>query len=283
MTTRREMLLAGLAISAAAAPVLATAQAEAADGNTAEDTMARVSRTKVVRLGAVAGGAPFTDKDLTTGEWKGFCVDFAKDIASTFDAQLEIVETTWGNAALDLQSNKVDLFFGLSPTPKRALVVDFCNPLFKSAFAMISRTGFKATTWRELNKPEVTIAVDMGSSHDQIVGRVCPDAKVMKLKTVEDAVAAVQAGRADCQIVDVFLALTMVKKNPQLGEVSIPSPAYGASTNGGFRREGSSVWRDFVNVWINYQKDIGGVHEMVIRNMADVGVTAKDIPDGMDL
>lgn len=278
MTTRRDMMTAGLALTAMAVPAAASAQ-EAGK----ELTMERIARTKVLRIGAVAGGSPFTYKDLSSGEWKGFCIDFARDIADVFDAKLDIVETTWGNAVLDLEANKIDLFFGLSPTPKRALVVDFCNSLFMSAFAMISKKGFSATTWRELNNPDVTIAVDVGSSHDQIVTRMCPQAKVMRMKSVDEAVAAVQSGRADCEIVDVFLALTMVQKNPLLGDLTIPQPSYGASTNAGFRREERSTWRDFVNVWINYQKNIGGIREMVISNMEAVGVSADTIPDGLDL
>lgn len=278
MTNRRELLTAGLALSTLAVPAAAAAQ----DGGK-EGVMDRVARTKELRMGAVAGGAPFTYKDLSSGEWKGFCIDFARDIAATFDAQLKIVETTWGNAVLDLEADKIDLFFGMSPTPKRALVVDFCNSLFMSAFAMIRKNGFEGVNWVDLNDPSVTIAVDVGSSHDQIVTRLCPNANVMRFKSVDEGVAAVQAGRADCQIVDIFLALTMVQKNPQLGKLVVPQPSYGASTNGGFRREDRATWRDFINVWINYQKNIGGIREMVIRNMEAIGVSASTIPEGLDL
>lgn len=279
MTNRRDLLTAGLALSAIAIP----AAAASAQDTGREAVMDRIARTKELRLGAVAGGAPFTYKDLSSGEWRGFCVDFAKDIAATFDAQLKIVETTWGNAVLDLEADKIDLFFGMSPTPKRAIVVDFCSSLFMSAFAMIRKKGFEGTNWAELNNASVTIAVDVGSSHDQIVTRLCPNANVMRFKSVDEGVAAVQAGRADCQIVDVFLALTMVQKNPQLGPLTVPQPAYGASTNGGFRREDRATWRDFVNVWINYQKNIGGIREMVIKNMEAIGVSASTIPEGLDL
>ncbi|MBV2145095.1 transporter substrate-binding domain-containing protein [Falsochrobactrum sp. TDYN1] len=278
-TNRRNLLTAGLALSAIAVPTAAAASQSSGK----EPVMERVARTGELRLGAVAGGAPFTYKDIASGEWRGFCVDFAKDIAATFGANLKIVETTWGNAVLDLEADKIDLFFGMSPTPKRALVVDFCNSLFMSAFAMIRKKGFEGKDWVELNDPSVTIAVDVGSSHDQIVTRLCPNAKVLRFKSVDEGVAAVQAGRADCQIVDVFLALTMVQKNPQLGKLTVPQPAYGASTNGGFRREDRATWRDFVNVWINYQKNIGGIREIVVKNMEAIGVSASTIPEGLDL
>ena len=38
---------------------------------------------------------------------------------------VEIIESTWGNSVLDLQANKIDIMFGLSPTPSRALILEF--------------------------------------------------------------------------------------------------------------------------------------------------------------
>jgi polar amino acid transport system substrate-binding protein len=194
MVTRRDVAsIVGLgAIGAATAGALATpALAQAADTN--ESTFARIRRTKKMRIGAVGGGAPYYMKDLSTGQWKGFYVDIAKALAEDMEAELEITETTWGNSVLDLQSNKIDIFFGLNPTPKRALVVDFSVPVFNNAFGILCKKDFKPKSWAELNSPDVKIAVDQGSSHDQVVSRLTPKAQISRLKTADDATAALQA------------------------------------------------------------------------------------------
>jgi polar amino acid transport system substrate-binding protein len=80
-------------------------------------------------------------------------IDFGKSLAASLNAKLDLNETTWGNSVLDLQSNKIDVFFGLNPTPARALVVDFSDPLFNNAFVLVARKGFDPKTWEELNKP----------------------------------------------------------------------------------------------------------------------------------
>jgi ABC-type amino acid transport substrate-binding protein len=85
-----------------------------------ESTFDRVRRTHVVRVGAVGGQAPYCTRDLASGEWRGFIPDFGRDLAKALDAKAEFVETNWGNAVLDLQADKVDIFFGLNPTPQRA-------------------------------------------------------------------------------------------------------------------------------------------------------------------
>lgn len=219
MVTRRDVAsIVGLgAVGAMAAGALASsAVAQAADPN--ESTFARIRRTKKMRIGAVGGGAPYYMKDLASGQWKGFYVDIAKALADDMEAELEITETTWGNSVLDLQSNKIDIFFGLNPTPKRALVVDFSVPVFNNAFGILCKKDFKPKTWAELNSPDVKIAVDQGSSHDQVVSRLIPKAQISRLKTADDATAALQTGRVDAQCLITMLSLTVLKKNPSLGQ-----------------------------------------------------------------
>lgn len=284
MVTRRDVAsIVGLgAIGAAAAGALASpAVAQAADPN--ESTFARIRRTKKMRIGAVSGGAPYYMKDLSSGQWKGFYIDIAKGLADDMEAELEITETTWGNSVLDLQANKIDIFFGLNPTPKRALVVDFSVPVFNNAFAILCKKDFKPKSWAELNSPDIKIAVDQGSSHDQVVSRLTPKAQISRLKTADDATAALQTGRVDAQCLITMLSLTVLKKNPSLGQLVLPTPIFATTSNAGFRRETDKTWRDYVNTWIDFNKGLGFIRNAIITNMELVGVTEADIPPGVSL
>ena len=71
--------------------------------------MDRVKSSKVLRIAALPGEAPYFNKDLASGQWSGMCIDMAKDIAGQFDGTVEYVESTYGNSVLDLQANKIDL------------------------------------------------------------------------------------------------------------------------------------------------------------------------------
>jgi polar amino acid transport system substrate-binding protein len=181
-----------------------------------------VQRTKTLRIGAVRGAAPYYNKDLASGEWGGFMIDFAKSLAASLNVKLDITETTWGNSVLDLQTHKIDLFFGMNPTPARREVIGFTEPLFLNAFTIVSKKEFK--TWADLNKPEVKIAVDIGSSHDQMISRVCPNATIVRLEKADDATLALQTGRVDAQVLVWLLALNILKKNPSLGKMTVPQP-----------------------------------------------------------
>src|SRR6201997_5732482 len=153
------------AAGAAGAPAILAGAARAED-QPAESTIDRIKRNKVLRIAALPGEAPYFNKDIASGAWSGMCVEMAKDIVGVFDAQVDYLESTYGNSVLDLQANKIDLAFSLNPTPKRALVIDFTHPFYLHGFGMVGAKGFKATNWSELDKPEVKIAFDIGSVHE---------------------------------------------------------------------------------------------------------------------
>src|SRR5881275_763578 len=171
---------AGAAAAAGASAVLA-AEAKAQTAPT-DSTMDRVKSSKVLRIAALPGEAPYFNKDIASGAWSGMCIEMARDIAGVFDGQVEYLESTYGNSVLDLQANKIDLAFSLNPTPKRALVIDFTHAFYLHGFGMVGKKGFQASNWSELNKPEVRIAVDIGSVHEISTRRFAPKATIIALK-----------------------------------------------------------------------------------------------------
>lgn len=249
----------------------------------AASSLERVKSSGVLRIGGVADGAPYYQKGLADGAWRGFYVDICRKLADDLGLKLDIRETTWGNSVLDLQSEKVDVFFGLNPTPERQKVIDFSGPVFKNAFAMITRKGFEAKSWEDFNKPEVRIAVDAGSSHDAAMGRHAPKAQIARLKNASDATAALQAGRADAQCLVMVLALSLRAKNPAIGDLIMPTPLDFTTSNAGFRREEDQSWRQFVDGWITQHRDNGFVKSAIIRNMELVGVKESDFPPGFEI
>jgi polar amino acid transport system substrate-binding protein len=252
-----------------------------AESDATESAWARIQRTRTLRIGAVAGAAPYYQKDLVSGEWQGFMIDFANSLAKSLDVKLDINETTWGNAVLDLQANKIDVFFGLNPTPARQLVVDFSDPLFDNAFVLLARPGFTPATWAELDDPKIRIAVDLGSSHDQMITRTCPRAQIIRLEKSADASLAVQSGRADAQVLVTVLALTVASKNPAIGHVVLPTPVQATTTNLGFRKEADHTWVAYVDKWIAQTRAGGKVKDVVLANLEKLsGVKRDQIPPG---
>lgn len=273
MNTRRRFI-ASLASAglAAGCPTLLSAQ-------NSESTWKRIQRTRTLRIGAVAGSAPYYQRNLASRQWEGFMIDFAHDLAKSLGVRLDIRETTWGNFVLDLQANKIDVFLGANPSPQRARAIAFSDPLFNNAFVGLARQGFRFRTWQDLNRPDVRIAVDLGSSHDQIVTRMAPKARISRLASLGEATMAVQSGRADVQILVVVLALTMVSRNPAIGHLVQPTPVQTTTTNLGLRKESDPSWRNYANQWIARERASGRVKATVLGNLQKLArVDPRQIP-----
>src|SRR5450830_490977 len=280
MQNRRRFItnVAGLA----AASYLPGAFAQSAPAG--ESTFARIKRTKTLRIGGIRGQAPYYNKDLVTGEWVGFMIDFAKSVAASLNVKLEILETTWGNSVLDLQTRKIDIFFGLNPTPVRREAVGFSEPLFRNAFTVVAKKGFTPKTWEELNNPGVKIAVDIGSSHDQMISRVCPNATIVRLEKADDATLALQTGRVDVQVLVWLLALNVLKKSPGLGTMIVPMPLEATSTNIAVPKEDDKAWLETINKWIEQERAAGKIKTTVLQNLQKLsGVRPEDVPPQIPL
>jgi polar amino acid transport system substrate-binding protein len=194
---RREALRYALAIGSGAALAAAVAGPASAQA-TPDNTLDRIRANKVLRIAVLPGELPYFNKDLATGNWSGFSIEMANDIAKLLDVKLEYTESTYGNSILDLQSNKIDLGFALNPTPQRALVVDFCATVFPHPFGAMLKKGLEARTWADINKPDVNIAVDVGSANEAVARRFAPNATIKSLKSRDEVMLEMSSGRVDC-------------------------------------------------------------------------------------
>lgn len=269
---------AGGLLALGAAPALAQAAATGASTTTGPSNLERILKAKKLRVAGLPGEEPYFSKDIASGAWSGFCIDMARDIAKELDVALEVVESTWGNSVLDLQAGKVDISFGLNPTPKRALAVDFTRPLFFNTFAIVSRKDFSADTWEALNRPEARVAVDLGSTHELIARRYAPRATITAYKTRDEAILAVQSGRADCFVCTIFLGLTSRKKNPALGAFTLVKPFVQASVCAAVPYDADRRFRDFVSGWCDFNRSNGQMREWIVAGLAKVNIAPDDVP-----
>src|SRR5271154_7239573 len=234
---RREALRYALVIGSGAALASAVASPASAEA-AADNTLDRIRADKTLRIAVLPGELPYFNKDLATGTWSGFSIDMANDIAKLLDVKLDYTESTYGNSILDLQANKVDLGFALNPTPQRALVVDFTSLVFPHPFGAMLKKGLDAKTWGDINKPEVKIAVDVGSANEAVARRFAPNATIKSMKSRDEVMLEMASGRVDVVVNALVLGLTAIAKNPSLGTYKIlQSPAVTVASGCAVRRE----------------------------------------------
>ena len=234
-----------------------------------------------LRMAGILNEDPYFSKDPRTGEWRGFAVEMARDIADNLGVKLEVVESSWANSILDVQSGKVDLALALTALPKRALSVHFSSPTYYNSFVIISpKASLQNKTWAQLNDPSVTIAVDLGSAQDQITKQVLPKAKVLRFKTRDEAVIALTTGKADAVINTVLNGMIMTKKNAALGKVYVPQPLLSSPSVIGLNYKTDDTWKQFISAWADYNRRVGNNQNWIIKGLEPFGVSLDDLPEG---
>jgi len=208
----------------------------------------------------------------------------ARNIAETIGVELEVVESSWANSILDVQSGKVDLALALTALPKRALSIHFSSPTYYNSFVIVSPNAELAgKTWAELNDPEITIAVDIGSAQDNITRQYLPNADILRFKTRDEAIVAVATGKADAIINTVLNGVVMTKRNAALGAVMVPEPVLSSPSVIGLNYETDETWKKFVSAWADYNRRVGNNQTWIVEGLAPFGVTLEDLPEGFDI
>ena len=265
----KRLVLAGLAASVAPGLLYA------AEGG---PTLEAIKAHGALRIGVFSGTEPYYHKDLITNTWSGFCVAMGQDLAEYMGVGLETVETTWGNSVIDLQAGKIDIMFGLSNNPERAKTVDFSAALMDNTFTTLTKADMQVATWEDLNKPEIRVAVDLGSTQDSFARASLPNATLVALKGAEETVLALRSGRADAVIQVALLAVVTAKNLGPQFKLTVPTPKSSQPTTIGVRRDPEGQFRDYVDVWLAKRRAEGKVSAWIVDSLGLVGVTPDMLP-----
>ncbi len=252
--------------------------------NAAGDKVREIRDRGVLNVAGILGEDPYFAKDPRTGEWRGFAIEMAMDVANTLGVKLNVVESSWGNSILDVQSGKVDLAFALTAMPKRALSIYFTAPTYYNSFVIVSPNNkLKGKTWKQLNDPSFTFAVDIGSAQDLITRQYLPKAKVLRFKTRDEGIIAVATGKADALVNTVLNGVVMTKKNNRLGTVYVPQPMLSSPSVVGLNYNTDEKWKKFVSAWAEYNRRTGNNQTWIVNGLEPFGLTIDDLPEGFDL
>jgi len=258
-------------------------QASPAPAPANEPNLARILRTRRLRLGGVAGEEPYFYKNPATGRWAGFVVAMGSDLAAALGVELTVVEANWDEMVADLHTEKIDLTLGLTPTAQRAMFADFSTPLFHDTYAILARKDLGPKSWAELNVPESLVAVDTGSAREETIRRIAGNAAITGFKTREEALLAVQSGRVDYFVATVLFALVALKNNPQIGELVVPTPHLRVAVCPALPYDDDRRFRGVVDAWSEDNRGIGQIRKWIMAGLADLGINENDLPPDLGL
>lgn len=274
------MKIGKLMLGAVLGLVAATQAGLAAD----KSTIDQIRERGVLRVPGILNEDPYFNKDPRTGEWRGFAIDMARDVAATLDVKLEVVESSWANSILDVQSGKADIAFALTALPKRALAISFSSPTYYNSFTIVSpNPEFSGATWASLNDAKYTFAVDLGSSQDLITQQYLPKANVLRFKTRDEAIVAVATGKAQALVSTVLNGMVIAKKTTALGKVYVPHPVLSSPSVIGINYAADEQFKSFISAWADYNRRVGNNQTWIVKGLEPFGIGLDDLPEGFDI
>ncbi len=155
-----------------------------------ESTIEAIMKRGVIKVG-MDTFVPWAMKNKE-GKFIGFEIDVANRLAKDMGVKVEFVPTKWAGIIPALLTNKFDVIIGgMGIRPQRALKVNFTIPYDYSGMSMVASKKLAAgfDSLDDFNKPDVQIAVKLGTTAAMAAKKYMPNAK---LRMFDDEAQAYQ-------------------------------------------------------------------------------------------
>jgi polar amino acid transport system substrate-binding protein len=184
-------------------------------GTASAGTLADIVKRGELRVAVQSGAAPYAFVDKN-GDYTGSMVDFAREMAKRMDVKLKILDFDWDGLIPALLSGKADILAAdMTPTLKRALKITFCDPWYYVQACVFTKTGASYQVPEDVNKPDITVGVLLGSTGENIAKKYLPKAQIKTYKgSGRMIVQALLAGHVDAGVNDDLAVLTALPDFP---------------------------------------------------------------------
>jgi polar amino acid transport system substrate-binding protein len=234
----------------------------------AQSTLDKVKKDGVIKV-CLAQGLPDNYKDPKTGKWMGVMVDLMNDLATWMKVKVEHVEVGWDVAVLSLKQGACDVIgASLIYNAPRAMEVNYVTPFGAKGINLVidKRNPKNLQAPEDLNRPEVTLVVEVGTREHETLQRLFPKAKILAVKVqsaiqVVDHVKRGDADGAALPTITVRWWLT-VPENAAWGAMGLPGKDFGNSPNGWAVRQADSDWLNFLNSYVGWVNANGAAQRL---------------------
>ncbi|MCP4403925.1 MAG: transporter substrate-binding domain-containing protein [bacterium] len=211
----------------------------------------------VLRVGTTGDWNPMSMRDPVGNAYTGFDIDVATELAKDLGVKVEFVPTDWKSIVNGIVADKYDMSSSASITTARIKTVGFTQAYFRlGTVPMTLRKNLaKFSSWEQIDRKEVTVAVTLGTSQEQQAKRFFSNAQVRSIEAPARDYQEVLVGRAMISLTSNLEASTLVETYPELAMVPVAprSPADIAFMVG----QHDFIWLNYLNHWISIKESHG--------------------------
>ena len=202
--------------------IIISSSAHAVEG---APVISRIQKSGKLVVGT-SGNMPLVSEKLMTGELVGFDIDMAKALAETMGVKLELKSMPFDQLIPALEQGTVDVVLSnITMTVDRNLRVAFAGPYFVSGKCLITKEQeiAQADKPEDLKEADTKIAVVMGTTSENFVKELLPQARRIPVENVDKGTNMVAKGEANALLTDFPICLSVMKRYPDSGFQSIVS------------------------------------------------------------
>jgi len=226
-------------------------------------TLRRVLEAGEIRVGTTGDWNPMSMRDPATNTYKGFDIDVVTELARDLGVTVLFVPTEWKTLVSGMVAGKYDISTSASITPSRIRTVGFTRSYYQVGTVpmALKKNVSRFNSWEDINRPDVRVAVTMGTSFEQQVKQFFPEAAIKAVEAPARDFQEVLSGRAEVSITSNLEASKLIRTYPQLAVVPVDKPRSPADL-AFITPQNDQVWINFLNHWIAIKQNRGFFREL---------------------
>lgn len=185
-----------------------------------EETLARVQREGLLRVGTDATYPPFETISTANGEVVGFDADLMRAVAGEIGVKVEFLVVPFDGILAALSAGKYDaVISAMTITPDRARQVLFSEPYYSAGQSVCVRSDSHLEGIADL--PGHRLGVQLGTTGERMAQGV-EHAEVVSFDAIGAAFLDLRIGRLDAVISDTPTAALFAREHPEVRLVGTP-------------------------------------------------------------
>lgn len=228
-----------------------------------ESRLQQILKAGELRVGTTGDWNPMSVRDPASNSYKGFDIDVMNELAEDLGVKLTFVPTDWKTLVNGIVADKYDMTTSASVTPARIRTVGFTKTYYQVSTVPLTLKSNLNTfqDWADIDKPEVTVAVTLGTSQEQQVKKFFPNARIKSIEAPARDFQEVLAGRAQVSVTSNLEASLLTQAHQQLAVVPVSEPRTPADL-AFIVAQDDQVWLNYLNHWITIKMNRGFFDEL---------------------
>lgn len=222
------------------------------------ETIEKIVERGTIIIGTTGDYRPLTFLESETGEYWGFGIDVANEIADRIGVEVEFVQTSWPTLTADVlaEPQKFDFAIGgITITDARCETMLMSDGYLANGKTILCRAS-EADRYKSLDdidKPEVRVMVNPGGLNEKFANENLKQATIIVHQRNEEIPSLIAEGAADIMITEITEAPYYVETDERLAAPLLNEP-FTRGQIGVLMRKGQDDLLQLVNIILSQMK-----------------------------